>query len=70
MVEDIPAALLAVAVYIDLNPVRAGLVKDPKDYRFRGYGEAAGTKGGLEKHPLFVHLAERHTETVAELAAT
>ena len=28
------------ALYIDLNPVRAGLVADPKDYRFCGYGEA------------------------------
>ena len=28
------------AAYIDLNPVRAGLVDDPKDYRFCGYGEA------------------------------
>jgi putative transposase len=26
--------------YIDLNPVRAELVKDPKDYRWSGYGEA------------------------------
>jgi hypothetical protein len=30
------------AAYIDLNAVRAGLVKDPKDYRFCGYGEAMG----------------------------
>ena len=28
------------AAYIDLNPVRAGLVEDPKDYRFCGYAEA------------------------------
>ena len=28
------------AAYIDLNPVRAGLVQDPKDYRWSGYGEA------------------------------
>jgi hypothetical protein len=28
------------AAYIDLNPVRAGLVDDPKDYRFCGYSEA------------------------------
>jgi hypothetical protein len=30
------------ALYIDLNPVRAGLVDDPKDYRWTGYGEATG----------------------------
>lgn len=34
------AALRAMAAYIDLNPIRAGLVKDPKDYRWSGYGEA------------------------------
>ena len=33
-------SLAAVAAYIDLNPVRAGLVTDPKDYRFSGYGAA------------------------------
>lgn len=35
-------ALLTVAAYIDLNAVKAGIVKDPKDYRFCGYGEALG----------------------------
>jgi hypothetical protein len=30
------------AAYIDLNAVRAGLVNDPKDYRYSGYGEAMG----------------------------
>jgi putative transposase len=29
-----------VAAYVDLNPVRAGLVPDPKAYRWCGYGEA------------------------------
>ena len=33
-------ALQTMAAYIDLNPVRAGLTKDPKDYRWSGYGEA------------------------------
>lgn len=33
-------AVLVVAAYIDLNPVRAGLCQDPKDYRFCGYAEA------------------------------
>ncbi len=32
------------AAYIDLNPVRAGLVRDPKDYRWSGYGEAVAGK--------------------------
>ena len=33
-------ALRAMAAYIDLNPIRANLVNDPKDYRWSGYGEA------------------------------
>jgi len=37
-----PGALAAVAAYIDLNAVRAGIVADPKDYRYSGYGEALG----------------------------
>ena len=42
LVERKRSALLAVSAYVDLNSVRAGLVKDPKDYRFCGYGEALG----------------------------
>ena len=41
IVEDQPSSMEAVAAYIDLNPVRAGLVEDPKDYRFCGYAAAA-----------------------------
>ena len=42
LVEGNAGALSAVASYIDLNAVRAGMVSDPKDYRFCGYGEAMG----------------------------
>ena len=42
LVEDNLRSMGAVAAYIDLNPVRAGLVKDPKDYRFCGYAAALG----------------------------
>jgi hypothetical protein len=45
LVEGKPCLLETIAAYIDLNPVRAGLVTDPKDYRFCGYAEAvAGRK--------------------------
>ncbi|CAN5235131.1 hypothetical protein BH23VER1_BH23VER1_01470 [soil metagenome] len=44
LVEGSEEALAATAAYIDLNPVRAGLAKDPKDYRFCGYAEAVGGK--------------------------
>jgi REP element-mobilizing transposase RayT len=47
LVEGQGQALVTMAAYIDLNPVRAGLVKDPKDYRWSGYGEAvAGKEAG------------------------
>jgi hypothetical protein len=40
MVEGKGEPLHTMAAYIDLNPVRAGLVDDPKDYRWCGYAEA------------------------------
>ena len=40
LVEGTGETLSVMAAYIDLNPVRAGLVDDPKDYRWSGYGEA------------------------------
>ncbi len=41
MVEN-GEALQTMATYIDLNPVRAGLVQDSKDYRWCGYAESVG----------------------------
>jgi len=35
-------AARTLAAYIDLNPVRAGMVDDPADYRWSSYGEAVG----------------------------
>lgn len=40
LVEGGGDALAMTAAYIDLNPVRAGIVKDPKDYRWCGYAQA------------------------------
>jgi REP element-mobilizing transposase RayT len=40
LVDGTGSALATMAAYIDLNPVRAGVVKDPKDYRWCGYAEA------------------------------
>ncbi len=46
-------ALRAMAAYIDLNPIRANMVSDPKDYRWSGYGEACAglvaAKNGLQR---------------------
>ncbi|GAB5562387.1 MAG: hypothetical protein SynsKO_40340 [Synoicihabitans sp.] len=45
LVEAKSGVMRTMAAYIDLNPVRAGIVNDPKDYRFCGYAEAvAGHK--------------------------
>jgi putative transposase len=41
IVEDGVAAK-TISAYIDLNPVRAGMVEDPADYRWSSYGEAIG----------------------------
>jgi len=53
LVEESESAQVTVAAYIDLNPVRAGVVEDPKAYRWSGYGEAVGRGGrsleGLSK---------------------
>lgn len=48
LVEGGEAALQTVAAYIDLNPVRAGLVAKPEDYRWSGYGEACGSGKGAK----------------------
>jgi hypothetical protein len=40
LVEGRDNILSIMAAYIDLNPVRAGIVDDPKEYRFCGYAEA------------------------------
>ena len=44
MVED-GLASKTIAAYIDLNPVRAGMVADPAEYRWSSYGEAMGATG-------------------------
>ena len=53
LVEGQGNPLQTMGAYIDLNPVRAGLVEDPKDYRFCGYAEAVAgvveAKRGLIK---------------------
>lgn len=35
--------------YIDLNPVRAGFVEDPKNYRFCGYVEAVACESKAQR---------------------
>src|SRR5580693_8064580 len=40
-------AVATVAAYIDLNPVRAALCSDPKEYRYCGYAEALAKGSAL-----------------------
>ena len=47
--EGAGQALATMAAYIDLNPLRAKLVKDPREYRWCGYAEAmAGRRRAKE----------------------
>jgi hypothetical protein len=69
LVEDGHAAR-TVAAYIDLNPVRAGMVDDPKDYRWCSYGEAVAggkrSREGLQRVMFEVAGARLAPEIAAE----
>ncbi|MGL4400196.1 MAG: transposase [Luteolibacter sp.] len=68
IVEDGIAAK-TMAAYIDLNPVRAGMVKDPADYRWSSYGEAigGGAKGnGKKARAGLVRALRAHLGTQAD----
>ncbi len=50
--------VLACMVYLDLNPVRAGLVPRPADYRWSSYGHYVGLRHDnlVRPHPLYWQL--------------
>ncbi len=49
IVEGEETTLMTMALYIDLNPIRAGIATDPADYGFCGYAEAvSGTERARE----------------------
>ena len=52
--------MAAIADYIDLNPVRAGLCEDPKDYRYCDYAEAIAKESAtdLEAMRIILNLPE------------
>ena len=58
LVEGHGNPLQTMAAYIDLNPVRAGIVEDPKDYRFCGYAEAVA--GVVEATKGLIHVWSDH----------
>jgi len=66
LVEDQPGVVQAVAAYVDLNPVRAGLVKDPKDYRWCGYAEAVAGKAEARQGLASFHRSADWTQVSRE----
>lgn len=50
--------LLACMVYMDLNPVRAGMVQDPAEYRWSSHLHYIGRRGDklITPHPLYWEL--------------
>jgi len=61
-------ALLTMAAYIDLNAVRAGIVADPKDYRYCGYGESCG--GGASAREGIAAIFENYGQTAGSWQKT
>lgn len=59
LIEGTAQAARTVAAYIDLNPVRAGLIADPKDYRWCGYAEAIAGKPHARRGLLRVNSLEQ-----------
>src|SRR6202521_4094977 len=53
-------AVATVAAYIVLNPVRAALCADPKEYRYCGYAEALA-KGSAAAQERLRTRSEEHT---------
>jgi putative transposase len=51
--------LLACGSYVELNPVRAGMVDDPKDYRWSSYRVYAYGDSDLivDEHPIYENLS-------------
>lgn len=60
LVEGNETTLITMGAYIDLNPVRAGMVKNPEDYRYSGYAEAmsASRNAGRARAGLGILLSE------------
>jgi len=56
--------LLACGSYVELNPVRAKAVDDPKDYKWSSYNAYAYGKKDLiiDEHPIYKRLSNKETE--------
>jgi putative transposase len=60
-------AVATVAAYLDLNPVRAGLCTDPKDYQYCGYAEALARGSPEDQENLRIILDLPETTSWEEL---
>ena len=61
-------ALAAVAAYIELNPVRAGLCTDPKDYRYCVFAEALAKGSSLARQGIRMVLGQSETISWKEVS--
>jgi hypothetical protein len=67
VVDHTGSALAAIAAYIDLNPVRAGVVDDPKDYRWSSYAAAmAGVESAREGYRKLMQLVDGQERTAVQ----
>jgi hypothetical protein len=62
-------AVRMLAAYIDLNPVRAGLCADPKEYRYCGYAEAVAKGSAAAMEGLRIILGLPPTTCPEEVGA-
>jgi len=69
LVEGAGTALAVMSAYIDLNPVRASMVADPKDYRWCGHAECvAGQRRALAGLGVVMALCtERRSPSAREM---
>lgn len=70
LVDGAGDTLATMSAYIDLNPVRAGLVDDPKDYRWCGYAEAVAGKRAARQGLRTVLTAAQRAESTLETSLT
>lgn len=69
LVEDSAPTIRAVAAYIDLNPVRAGLVQDPGDYPHSGYSAALSGNARAQSGFMSFLSSESWSQALSEYRA-
>lgn len=61
LVQDSPNALVHIAAYIDLNPVRAGLVQHPSEYQWSSWRDAQ--EGGSRARNAIIRILSSRSAT-------